>query len=294
MGFPAYILETLNKYGKVNLGPLGTFNLDYAPAKWHISRQYFEPPQSFLSWSPSAGEMEFSSNSLGPLTTVISGLHDIPYDQASVYCHRQIELLNQTLNEKDLELNPFGVLTRKSENDPITFVKNPEFEPLLKFDPVRLPKLQKAPGKDNSFQWWLVLASALFLATLFFLINKLFGSNGDLVMNYKEANEITYPLNTSLKDANTAPMDSDTVFLQKVNTDSINTVATIITGTFCQKDNSARMKKLIAENGFQLYEEKLQNDCVRLGVLLDINKSFDKSLLTIRNNIEPSAWVLAH
>ncbi|MEO5581542.1 MAG: hypothetical protein ABIR66_02535 [Saprospiraceae bacterium] len=294
MGFPAYILETLNKYGKVNLGPLGSFNLDYTPAKWHVSKQYFEPPQSFLSWSPSVSHAAPSDSSLGALTSVISGLHDIPYDQASIYCHQQIDFLNQTLREKELELIPFGVLTRKSENDPITFVKNPAFESTLKFDPLRLVKLNIIPQKDTPFQWWLVLASALSLATLFFLINKLFGSNGDLAMYYIEAKEITYPMNTSLKDANIAPIDSYTVFHQKVNTDSIIAVATIITGTFCQKENSARMKKLIEDNGFQLYEEKLQNDCVRLGILLDVNESFDKSLLTIRNNIEPSAWVLDH
>ena len=113
-------------------------------------------------------------------------------------------------------------------------------------------------------------------------------------MNYNAVPAISYPAKTSLMDPNTAPMISDTGSHQKIAQDSINTVVTIITGTFCQKENSARMKKLIADQGFQLYEEKLQNECVRLGVLLTVNEGFENALLSIRNNIEPSAWVLTH
>lgn len=295
MGFTAYILEALNRYGKVDLGPLGAFEIGYTPAKWQISRQNFVPPRSEVSWSPPL--IQNASGTHKVLSGVIAKMHDIPFDQADSFCIAQIESLNQALKEKDIDLLPLGKIVRNEKGQAAGFIKYPALDQMLKFEPLRLNKLNKTKTKPeiSSAQWLMALLSALLLGGLLFLVNKWIDSKQAGTSDQNTVIESTYPTKTSIMNTNVAPVLSDTNLTQQSLSDtSMHTpaMATIITGTFCQKQNAIKMKKLINDQGFELYEENLQNDCVRLGIKLTIAFDFEEKLKTIRSKIEPSAWVL--
>ena len=295
MGFTAYILEALNRYGKVDLGPLGVFELSYSPAKWQISRQNFVPPISQLTWS--APIVPEGSDSPKVLTGVIAHLHDIPFEEADIFCKSRIESLHETLKEKDLDLLPLGKIIRNEHGQAAGFIKYHTLDQTLRFEPLRLHKLYRTGEKVVSLQaqWLMALVSALVLGTILFMVNKWIDSKHGDNSDQNTTIEATYPAKTSIMNTNVAPILPDSTLAQPSAVDTLMrapATATVITGTFCQRQNASNMKRLIKDQGFELYEEKLQNDCVRLGVKLIIGLDYDEKLKTIRNKIEPSAWVL--
>ena len=292
MGFSAYILETLNRYGKVNLGPLGTFDLNYTPARWQISKQYFDPPYSTLSWTPALDQIQ--DHTIAPIASVLASMHDISYEKAEIYCKSYLDQLSNSIHNNSIVLNPIGTFSKNESNGTIEFIKNPNFDQSIKFDPLRLSKINQDVSASNSFQWWLVIASALFLGALYFAIYKYVDFRNNASSTTPISLE-TYPSKTSMMHTNIAPLivDSNLVSQNKSDTAlSKPSKVIIITGTFCHHENAEKMKSVITKQGFEIYEEDLKNGCVRLGVPLIVDEKFDDKLVFIRKNIESSAWIL--
>ncbi len=284
MGFSAYILETLKRYGKADLGPLGSFVLDYQPANWIIGKENFQPPIAKLSWLASTGLSVDEST----VPQVIALLHDIPYPQARDFFKKTIETFQESLADRTIDFGILGTLKKDLDKQQLLFEVNPKFIDSVKQDALRLQPLARKAQENESYNWWLVLASALFLATIFWLIHIL-TRHDDLNTSNSLMPFVT---STSIKQTNSSPIAVDN------RTDSISTQPNrlgpfiIIAGTFCKRVNINRMRNSLKATTFEVYEEALPNNCTRLGVKTYSTPESIEALEQIRKNIEPSAWIL--
>ncbi len=287
MGFSAYILETLKRYGRADLGPLGCFSLDYLPAKWSISKENFEPPICKLSWLPVD---PIAPQAESTIPQVIAELHDIPYIQAKDFFYKTIRHVQDNLDHQIIDLGILGSIKKDASNQYIYFEENPDFQRVLRQDAIKLKPLPPVVEKQDSFKWWLMVASALFLTTLFFILYQL---AQPLEPQAHPAQASTAPLEEiEIKQTNSAP-SLDTVLQDSSSTLPPDTVTfTIITGTFCKASNIRKMKKKLSTTQYLLYEEKLANNCARLGVRVSGFEATQAALVLIRQQIEPLAWIL--
>ena len=101
-------------------------------------------------------------------------------------------------------------------------------------------------------------------------------------------------LDQQMKGVNLAPSYQDTV-IQQPDSDfgsPLMEPKIIITGTFCKPANIQKMKEKIEYLQYQLYEEFIDDQCVRLGIFLHTGDDLESSLADIRKYIEPGAWIL--
>ncbi|MBK7436453.1 MAG: hypothetical protein IPI77_06490 [Saprospiraceae bacterium] len=284
MGFSAYILETLNRYGRADIGALGTFILNYSPAEWKVSQQNFEPPKAQLEWqSPSA------SYSYSLIATVVASLHDISYSKAYEFVEATVNKL--THEDAPVHLGILGLLDKDNPEQKLRFSPNPDLEKSLQFAPLSVKPQYQGIITKNKFNWWLLIASAAFLSVVFILLNLLFRSpmQNSIAQNVVQPSNL--PANTSLKQTNMAPEKVlDNYQIQKQDLD--NQAYIIITGTFCTKVNADRMKSRIARLGLNTYEESLKEGCKRLGIKVEAGVKRDSMLMSVRSLIEPTAWIL--
>jgi hypothetical protein len=286
VAFATYILEALKSYGKADLGPLGIFELDYKPARWSVLFQKLDPPTARVHWSPGN---DHSTTSYDTITSIVALKHDIPLEQADQFVRTTIQKLAST-EDPYVRLGTIGNL-RKSQAEGLQFDQfeiNPKLEEVLKFNPIYLKILPNKPR--GTFDWGLVALSALLLTLLFVLIglwmNRLnpamaLPANPIISISANEAN---------IKETNISPIttgtDTTAVALPLQNPGFI-----IITGTYCETRNVERAKQKIKAAGYEVYEQKVNKKCTRVGIQFAEHDPI-LTLEKIRNTLEPEAWLL--
>ena len=284
MGFSAYILESLRRYGQAEIGSLGSFVLDYTPASWSVSRQSFEPPKASLQWLPGhAG----SSNAMA---SIVSRMHGVDLPEASRFMESVMRKFEETLAlQQPLDLGILGQLRPVPGAVSLEFLEGPNLSALFEFGPLQLGPLP-VPLPDKSPRWWLwlaILAITLTLAGLFvYFLN--------IPSPQISATRATSRSTSSLKEVNIAPHTPDTAVVEEEVAEASPLIQEriIITGTFCKTANINHMKEKIQYMQYRLYEEKVNDECVRLGIYVYEEEDLELTLKDIRMYIEPTAWVL--
>ncbi len=287
MNFSAFIFRGLQKSGRVDLGPLGVFLLDYNPARWQVSEQDFIPPNAKIIWSPSIHEQADTKS----LAAIISDTHDLPFDHCEAYVDDSIKEMSKSLDQGMLEFPNLGSLT-KNENGDIKFSQASTLSRALTFAPIYLSKFNDTRENEVISSLWtkilIAFVSALALLLLFLAISSWYKNEEKSVpFTTEQTAQIS-----AVKAINTAPQlnsFTDSSTLRHATDQKI-----IITGTFCNPKNVSRMKNQIQSQGFEVYMEDLSNGCKRLGILLAIQDDAILALEKIKNSIEPDAWILEH
>lgn len=285
MGFGAYILETLRQHGSAELGSMGHFSLDYTPAKWMVHNQSFAAPKSKLVWTSNPGS---TGQDFVKISQTIAYLHDISFQSAHEFVNKVVSDFN---NSNQVDLGSLGILSKQTDDQIFSsFQMNPALESSLKVSNLNLKPLAVDGEADRSINWWLALASAIFLATLFWVIGLL-----AKLPNQSNTAELQFTQDYSssnIKETNMAPQFSTEDLLVDSNQNIEPSDFIIITGTFCENKNLIRAKSLLTQKGYHLYEEKLENNCTRIGILFSSLQNRDQELATVRNTLEPGAWIL--
>lgn len=284
MGFSAYILESLRRYGKAEIGSWGSFILDYTPASWSVTRQSFEPPKASLQWLPG------NSGNLNAMASVVSRLHEVDLPEASRFLGSVFRKFEETLAQKQpINLGILGQLREAPGAGGLEFLPEANLLALFEFAPLKLNPLP-APVPDKSPRVWLwlaLVAIALTLASLFiYFLN--------IPSPQISATKAVSRSATSLKEVNIAPHTSDTAAGEEEVAEASPLIQEriIITGTFCKTANINHMKEKIQYMQYRLYEEKVNEECVRLGIYVYEEEDLELTLKDIRMYIEPTAWVL--
>lgn len=284
MGFSAYILECLKRYGKAEIGTWGSFILDYSPASWSLSRQSFEPPRASLQWVPG------NPGNFHTMASLVSKLHEVDLQEASRFLESVFLKFQTTLaRQLPLELGVLGQLKPAQGSDSLEFLKGPHLDALFEFAPLQLPPLTvQVPEKNPRIWIWLAIALiTLTLAGLFFYFLSIPSPE---ISATRATSRSTGPL----KEVNIAPHQADTVPPEEEVAEASPLIQEriIITGTFCREGNIRQMKEKIQYMQYRLYEEKVSEDCVRLGIYVYEEEDLELTLKDIRMYIEPTAWVL--
>lgn len=288
MGFSAYILESLKRYGKAEIGPYGVFNLDYQPAQWNIAHQYFSPPLAKLSWSPSGS----TPSDLDLLVSTVCRMHEIPKHQSLEFIHEALDHIGSELSRNQaIDLGILGTLSSAQHEKEFRFTPNPLLSDYLEYPGLALKPLPPAVKSGHTPSWliWLVIAGLLG-AFLWIVI-------GVIKPGTKAAAAVKSELqdDQQLKGVNLAPVYTDTLSQEEEEpSTSIRMMdeTIIITGTFCKPANIRKMKEKIEYYQFQIYEEFIDDSCVRLGIFLNPGDDIRSTLEDVKRYIEPNAWIL--
>lgn len=285
MGFSAYILESLKRYGRAEMGSFGSFTLDYQPSKWNIANQYFTPPSTKLIWTPAQEVLA----SLDLMISAVARLHEISWSQASEFLGQSMDKIKSELQQKNkFDLGIIGTFSQLSEHSEIQFYPNPEFSDYLEQSALSihpLPPVQKDPVSQNWIIWMLLILS---LAGFLWIVLGFESKIPEQISSFQSANSAAQ----EMKGLNVAPAFTDSMNSENPLTTTIPEQRIIITGTFCKSANIRKMKERIEYYQYQVYEEFIDEDCVRLGIFLTEDDNLESTLDDIRKYIEPQAWVL--
>lgn len=284
MGFSAYILESLRRYGKAEIGSWGSFVLDYTPASWSVSRQSFEPPKASLQWVPG------NSGSPNAMASIVSRLHEVDLPEASRFLDSVFRKFEETLDlQQPLDMGILGQLKPAPGAGSLEFLQEPNLAALFEFAPLKLSPLP-VPVPDKTPRLWLWLAVVAITLTLAGLFIYFLNIPSPQISATKAASRST----SSLKEVNIAPHTPDTTAAEEEVAESSPLIQEriIITGTFCKTGNINQMKEKIQYMQYRLYEEKVNEECVRLGIYVYEEEDLELTLKDIRMYIEPTAWVL--
>ncbi len=289
MAFSNYILECLRLHGKAELGPLGTFTLDYTPAKWRIEKQNFVPPAAKIFWIPNQPDQ---THHYGAIAQVVAAKHDIHFDQAYTFVQATLQRIC-TEYPTSYSLGILGKLEKPAEHSVYSsFTINDDFINKLTVKPLSLPQIYNREG-DTGFNWWWLLGSFLILMLVFLVLGFFSTPKTTDVTHTEEKQSIPELSSSTVKQTNTSPSlhaDSnslDTTAVQKAAMEII-----IITGSYCKQRNIRKARELVNKSGYDLYEEKISAECARIGIKLISSETPELLLQKIRNTIEPTAWLL--
>ncbi|GEM_PF-1276936 len=287
MGFSAYILESLKRYGKAEIGSFGVFILDYQPAHWNIAYQYFTPPQAKITWSPA----NHNAANLDLLASTVSRMHEIPRNQSLEFVQETMDKINIEFRQhQKIDLGILGSFSTGSVEGEILFIPNPDLTGYLEYSGLTIKPLLPQL-KSEGIPSWLISFLIAGLTLAFFWI--LFGV---IQPEARQAASIKSEilLDQQMKGVNLAPSYPDTVMHQPDSDfgSPLMEPKIIITGTFCKPANILKMKEKIEYLQYQLYEEFIDDHCVRIGIYLHTGDDLESSLADIRKYIEPGAWIL--
>jgi len=286
MGFSAYILESLKRYGKAEIGPYGVFLLDYQPAQWNIAYQNFTPPRAKLTWAPANN----SSADVDLLVSSVSRLHEIPRNRSLEFVRQTLDQINDEFRQfKRIDLGIIGTLTTESTVDGIRFIPNPALNTYFEYTGLTIKPLSPQVKKEAVSEWliWMVIValSLTFFWIIFGIIQPAARESASFDPQFQE--------NQAMKGVNLAPY-TDTLIQEEIPDTGLPVLepTIIITGTFCKPANILKMKEKIDYLQYELYEEFIDDSCVRLGIFLLPGDNLESSLADIRKYIEPRAWIL--
>jgi hypothetical protein len=283
MGFSAYILESLKRYGKAEIGRYGVFILDYQPAHWNIAYQNFAPPKAKLTWMPANN----NSTNLDLLVSSVSRLHELPRNQSSEFIRQTfIQLDEEFTNLKRIDLGVLGQLTTE-DGEGIRYIPGQDLNSYFEYTGLNIKPLPPQVTNQPNSEWliWIVIAALTFtfLWIIFGIVQPKVTASASFEPAFQE--------NQAMKGVNLAPAYTDTLMRDDTG-HAVLEPAIIITGTFCKPENILRMKEKIEYLQYQVYEEFIDDSCVRLGIFLLPGDNLETSLADIRKYIEPRAWVL--
>lgn len=289
MAFSNYILECLRQHGKADLGPLGTFTLDYTPAKWKIEKQNFIPPSARILWNENSAQR---INNYNAMAQVIASMHDINFKKAYEFVENTLSRITHT-NANSYSLGILGKL-EKSEDQSYysSFTINEDFCKKLTIKPLSLPQINNQIN-EPAFNWWWLIGSFLLLTLLFLVLGFYSLQRSTDVADVAIKHTIPSLSSNAVKQTNISP----TLNAETINPDSSSLKNTaveiiIITGSYCKQRNIRKAREIVNKSGYDLYEEKINTECARIGIKLISSENPDLLLQKIRNTIEPTAWLL--
>lgn len=195
-------------------------------------------------------------------------------------------------NTQKMDLGILGSFSTGMSGEEIFFKQNPDLAGYFEYTGLALHPLPAPNHQADTLpsSWiWVVLIG---LMTVFLWI--ISGSISPKDTSAQQSIKSDLQENQQMKGVNLAPAFTDTLITQDEPVVSVPLIEDkiIITGTFCKPSNIRKMKEKIEYYQFQVYEEFVDDDCVRLGIYLNPGDNVQSTLEDIRRYIEPNAWVL--
>ena len=289
MAFSNYILECLRQHGKAELGPLGTFTLDYTPAKWKIENQNFIPPNAKIAWKENTPEQ---MNNYAAMAQVVAAKHDINFEKAYEFVESTISGISIN-HPATYSLGILGKLNKLPDQSYYSsFSMNEDFNKKLTVKPLSLPQIYSR-GDEPGFDWWWLIGSFLLLTALFLVLGFFSSQKTPGVAITEIKNAVPELSSSTVKQTNISPsLNADTNALDSTSIKNTAIEIIVITGSYCKQRNIKKAKALINNSGYDLYDEKINAECARIGIKLISSENPELILQKIRNTIEPTAWLL--
>ena len=270
----------------------GTLIRSYVPAKFDQRANVFHPPTYLFELDRSAQ-------------------YDDPYLSKEVARHQNLDLPKATakVNEYGERLKRDLIANGKTEIQEVVMAYQEGRQ--VKLLPHASVSFEEYPSVDLSNlwesdyskvgMWWefsaFISMMLVILAGVFYLVNSSkSGSNYPYESNYP-------PLIGEYQDTLQGGLEADALIsVDEVNDDKRRQDDTdpvirknspiIIVGAFAREYNVRNMKTRLSEKGWNIYQDSIRRNLVRVGMVPEEHEDIDQVLGIVRKEIDPEAWVL--
>ena len=288
------IKQILIEKDRIFIPGFGTLLRTYVPAKFNPTTNVFKPPQYLF-------EFDSSIQYEDPyLAEVYAQIENIPHAESVQIINQFGERLKRDLHD-NARLHVEGILTATRQGQDVFIQPEPSmtFESYPELD---LNELWESDDTGHRGIWWEFGAFISLLLIILVAVNNMI-HQGEVSPNYPYQSD--YPpligkmdtKNQSIEDLNdtldmVGSQIQSTNFKNELLISPAMDSTIIVVGAFSSNRNIDSMKSKLADKGWDIYEEKIKRNLVRIGLVPEEYEDVDEVLGIVRNEIEPEAWVL--